>query len=138
MTEFTPWTSLAGGLLIGLSAVLLMALHGRIAGLSGVLGSLLPPVATDWRWRIAFIAGAIIAPAIYMALTGPIEFSVPTGPAALIIGGIIVGTGVTLGNGCPSGHGVCGIGRLSLRSIVATLTFMTTAFVTVYVIRHML
>lgn len=138
MTEFTPWMSMAGGLLIGLSAVLLMALHGRIAGLSGVLGSLLPPVAADWRWRVAFIAGAIAAPALYMSMAGPIEFSVPVGPAALIIGGIVVGAGVTLGNGCPSGHGVCGIGRLSPRSLVATLTFMATALATVYLIRHVL
>lgn len=136
MTEFTPFMSMAGGLLIGLSAVLLMAFHGRIAGLSGVLGSLLPPVASDWRWRAAFLAGAIGGPAIYMAIAGRIEFSVPVQPWALIIGGIVVGAGVTLGNGCPSGHGVCGIGRLSLRSIVATLTFMATALVTVYLIRH--
>lgn len=136
MTELTPWTSMAGGILIGLSAVLLMAFHGRIAGLSGVLGSLLPPVANDWRWRAAFLAGAIIAPALYMAAFGRIEFSVPVQPWALIIGGIVVGAGVTLGNGCPSGHGVCGIGRLSLRSMTATMTFMATALVTVYVIRH--
>jgi uncharacterized membrane protein YedE/YeeE len=136
MTEFTPFASMAGGLLIGLSAVLLMAFHGRIAGLSGVLGSLLPPIAPDWQWRVAFLSGAIVAPAIYMAIAGPIEFSVPVQPWALIVGGIVVGAGVTFGNGCPSGHGVCGIGRLSWRSIVATLTFMATALVTVYLLRH--
>jgi uncharacterized membrane protein YedE/YeeE len=136
MTEFTPLTSFAGGLLIGLSALLLMAFHGRIAGLSGMIGSLLPPVAADWRWRVAFLAGAIAGPAIYMAISGPIEFSVPVGPWMLIAGGLVVGVGVTLGNGCPSGHGVCGIGRLSPRSIVATAIFMTTALLTVYLIRH--
>ena len=138
MTDFTPWTSLAGGMLIGLSAVLLMAFHGRIAGLSGVLGGLLPPFSIDWQWRIAFLTGAITAPMIYMAISGPIEFSVPVGPAALIVGGLIVGVGVTFGNGCPSGHGVCGMARLSPRSFVATLSFMATALVTVFLIRHML
>ncbi|MDB5553383.1 MAG: putative transrane protein [Rhizobium sp.] len=136
MTEFTPWMSIAGGLLIGLSAVLLMAFHGRIAGLSGVLGGLLPPFSIDWQWRVAFLAGAVIGPAIFMAITGPIEFSIPAGPAALAIGGVIVGIGVTLGNGCPSGHGVCGMARLSPRSFVATLSFIATALVTVFLIRH--
>lgn len=136
MTEFTPWMSIAGGMLIGLSAVLLMAFHGRIAGLSGVLGGLLPPFSIDWQWRVAFLAGAIIGPAIYMAIAGPIEFSIPAGPAALAIGGVIVGIGVTFGNGCPSGHGVCGMARLSPRSFVATLSFMATALVTVFLIRH--
>jgi uncharacterized protein len=123
-------------LLIGLSALLLMALHGRIAGLSGMIGGLLPPVAPAWPPRAAFLTGAIAGPAIYMAITGPIEFSVPVGPWMLIAGGLVVGVGVTLGNGCPSGHGVCGIGRLSPRSIVATVTFMATALLTVYLIRH--
>ena len=136
MTEFTPWMSITGGMLIGLSAVLLMAFHGRIAGLSGVLGGLLPPFSIDWQWRIAFLAGAIIGPAVYMAIAGPIEFSVPVGPVALVIGGVIVGIGVTFGNGCPSGHGVCGMARLSPRSFVATLSFMATALVTVFLIRH--
>ncbi|CAN7507447.1 YeeE/YedE family protein [Rhizobium sp. LjRoot254] len=136
MTDFTPWTAMAGGLLIGLSAVLLMAFHGRIAGLSGVLGGLLPPFSFDWQWRVAFLAGAVIGPAIYMALAGPIEFFVPAGPTALVIGGLIVGIGVTFGNGCPSGHGVCGMARLSPRSFVATLTFMATALVTVFLLRH--
>ena len=137
-TDFTPLASTFGGMLIGLSALLLMLLHGRIAGLSGIVGGLLPPFPGDWRWRFAFIGGAVLGPALYMAVAGPVEFAVPAGTLALALGGIVVGIGVTFANGCPSGHGVCGIGRFSPRSIAATLTFMATAAVTVYVIRHML
>lgn len=137
-TAFTPLASAIGGMLIGLSALLLVLLHGRIAGLSGIFGGLLPPFPGDWRWRAVFLAGAILGPAAWMALTGPVAFAVPAGTLALVLGGIVVGIGVSFGNGCPSGHGVCGIGRLSPRSIVATLTFMATALVTVYVIRHLL
>jgi hypothetical protein len=137
-TSFTPLASLAGGLLIGLSALLLMLVHGRIAGLSGIMGGLLPPFPGDWRWRAAFLAGAILGPAALFAASGPVAFAVPAGTTALLVGGILVGIGVTSGNGCPSGHGVCGIGRLSKRSIAATLTFMATAAVTVFVIRHLL
>ncbi len=137
MTEFTPLTSLAGGALIGLAAVLLMALHGRIAGISGIVGGILPPVATDWGWRAAFLAGAIAAPALIIALTGyDIAFASTTPTFWLIVSGLIVGVGVTLGSGCTSGHGVCGMARLSVRSIAATLTFMATTGITVYVVRH--
>lgn len=137
-TTFTPLASAFGGMLIGLSALFLMLMHGRIAGLSGIIGGLLPPFPGDWRWRLAFIGGAIAGPTLYMAMAEPVAFSVPAGTLTLILGGIVVGIGVTFGNGCPSGHGVCGIGRLSPRSIVATLTFMATALVTVHVIRHVL
>lgn len=137
MTEFTPLTSLAGGALIGLAAVLLMALHGRIAGISGIVSGILPPVATDWGWRAAFLAGAIAAPALIIALTGyDIAFASTTPTFWLIVSGLIVGVGVTLGSGCTSGHGVCGMARLSVRSIAATLTFMATTGITVYVVRH--
>jgi len=137
MTEFTPLTSLAGGALIGLAAVLLMALHGRIAGISGIIGGILPPVAADWGWRTAFLAGAIAAPALIIALTGyDIAFASTTPTLWLIVSGLIVGVGVTLGSGCTSGHGVCGMARLSVRSIAATLTFMATTGITVYVVRH--
>ena len=136
-TTFTPLTSALGGMLIGLS-VLLLLFNGRIAGLSGIMGGLLPPFPGDWRWRLAFIGGAIVGPAFYMALAGPAAFAVPAGTLALALGGIVVGIGVTFGNGCPSGHGVCGMGRLSPRSIVATLTFMAAALATVFVIRHLL
>jgi uncharacterized membrane protein YedE/YeeE len=138
MTEFTPFLSLFGGMLIGLSAVLLMAFHGRIAGLSRIVSGVLPPLAADWQWRAMFLLGAIAAPLLYRLLGGTISFSVPASPASLVVGGLIVGIGVTFGAGCPSGHGVCGIGRLSPRSLVATASFMLTAFATVFVIRHVL
>jgi uncharacterized membrane protein YedE/YeeE len=134
--DFTPLASLAGGALIGLAAVLLMAFHGRVAGLTGILAGVLPPMATDWPWRAAFLAGAILAAPIYIALGGHVEFNVPVGPVSLVVGGLIVGVGVVIGGGCTSGHGVCGMARLSKRSAVATLVFMTAAFVTVFIIRH--
>ncbi|GGF30607.1 hypothetical protein GCM10011321_22340 [Youhaiella tibetensis] len=139
MTEFTPLMSLAGGSLIGLSAVLLMAFHGRIAGMTGILTGMLPPVATDWPWRIAFLAGAVAAPALILAATGQsVDFSSPVPAPWLVLGGLVVGIGVYFGGGCTSGHGVCGIARLSPRSIVATLTFMATAAASVFVLRHVL
>lgn len=138
MTDFTPFQSLFGGALIGLAAVLLMALHGRIAGMTGILSGVIPPLAADWQWRAAFLAGAIVAPLIYLLAGGAIAFSVPVSTGALIVGGLLVGVGVTFGNGCPSGHGVCGLARLSPRSLAAVLTFMAAAFVTVYLARHVL
>lgn len=137
MTEFTPVAATVGGLLIGLSAVLLMALHGRIAGMTGILTGVVPPLASDWQWRAAFLFGAILAPLLWLAFAGsPIEIEVPPSTAMLVIGGLIVGAGVTYGSGCTSGHGVCGIARFSPRSIVATIVFMVATFATVYVIRH--
>ena len=136
-TEFTPLLSLSGGVLIGASAVLLMWLNGRIAGMTGILAGVLPPLPQDWQWRAAFIAGAILAPLAFLASGGTIEFGVPVSVPALIFGGLIVGVGVTFGNGCTSGHGVCGMARLSPRSFAATATFMLTTAITVYVIRHM-
>lgn len=136
MTTFTPLASLAGGALIGLAAVLLMAFHGRIAGMTGILAGLLPPVATDWPWRAAFILGAIVAPMV-LALTGTVvSYDSPVPAPWLVIGGLVVGAGVYFGAGCTSGHGVCGIARLSPRSIVATVTFMVSTAVTVFVVRH--
>ena len=138
MTDFTPWQSLLGGALIGLSAVLLMALHGRIAGISGILSGIIPPLALDWQWRAMFLAGAIAAPVLLTLAGGEIPFSVPVSTGSLILGGVLVGVGVHFGNGCPSGHGICGIARLSPRSIAAVLVFMATAFVTVYVTHHLI
>lgn len=138
MTEFTPFQSLFGGALIGLSAVLLMAFHGRVAGMTGILSGVIPPVPADWRWRAAFLAGAAVAPVLYLLAGGTIAFHVPVTTGALIFGGLLVGIGVNFGGGCPSGHGVCGIARLSPRSIVAVLTFMATAFATVYLVRHVI
>ncbi|MBI4049024.1 MAG: YeeE/YedE family protein [Devosia nanyangense] len=139
MTEFTPLPALAGGMLIGLSAVLLMAFHGRIAGMTGILAGALRPIADDWGWRAAFLVGAIIAPVLVLAVSGQaVSFTNVVPVPLLIVGGIVVGIGVSFGGGCTSGHGVCGIARLSSRSIVATATFMLAAFATVYVARHIL
>lgn len=139
MTEFTPALSLFGGALIGLSAVLLMAFHGRIAGMTGILSGLLPPVSSDWAWRAAFVAGAIVAPMLILGVSEQaIAYSSPVATPWIIIGGLIVGVGVYFGSGCTSGHGVCGMARLSPRSIAATATFMATAIATVFVIRHVI
>lgn len=139
MTEFTPFASFLGGTLIGLAAVLLMALHGRIAGMTGILSGLIPPTAPDWTWRLAFLAGAVAAPALITGFGGyaiPFHSGVPA--PWLVVGGLIVGIGVHFGAGCPSGHGVCGIARLSRRSITATLVFMASTAVTVFIVRHVL
>ena len=138
MTDFTPFQSLFGGVLIGISAIALMGLHGRIAGMTGILSGVIPPVTQDWPWRATFLAGAIIGPLGYILAGNTVAFAVPVSMLALIIGGLIVGIGVTYGAGCTSGHGVCGMARLSPRSIVATAVFMTAAFATVFVIRHVI
>ena len=140
ITQFTPWASLSGGILIGVSAVLLMFLHGRIFGATGILsGALFPTSSDDWVWRAALLLGMVSGPGLYLLLTGDFpKVEVPVTLPMLLVGGFIVGIGVTLGSGCTSGHGVCGMARLSLRSVVATCTFMLTTFVTVYVIRHMI
>ena len=137
-TEFTPFASLFGGMMIGLAATLLMLVHGRIAGMAGIVTGVLPPIAKDWTWRAAFLAGAAFAPFALVAYGYPIPFATPTGTPMLIIGGIIVGFGVKLGSGCTSGHGICGIARLSPRSIAATGIFMVATAITVFVIRHVL
>ena len=136
ITEFTPYMSLGGGILIGLAATLLMVFNGRIAGMTGILGGILPPISSDWPWRAAFLAGAIIAPMIYVMSGNTIGFSVPISTGALVIGGLIVGVGVMFGSGCTSGHGVCGMARLSPRSIAATVGFMVSTGITVFVVRH--
>lgn len=138
MTDFTPLESLFGGALIGLSAVLLMAFHGSIAGMTGILTGVIPPLSSEWRWRAAFLAGSVLAPLLYIAIGGQIAFSVPVPTFALVIGGFLVGIGVHFGAGCPSGHGICGIASLSPRSIIAVATFMVTAFATVFIIRHVI
>lgn len=136
MTEFTPFLSFAGGLLIGLAAVLLMVSWGRIAGMSAIVIGVFPPLATDWAWRAAFLVGAIGAPALLQLSGYTAPFSVPLSLAALIVGGLVTGLGVTFGSGCTSGHGVCGMSRLSPRSFAATACFMAGAFATVFLIRH--
>lgn len=136
VTNFTPYASLFGGILIGLGAAILMAFNGRIAGMTAMLGGALEPKRPDSPWRLAFLAGAISAPLIATLLGAEFSFASPTTGVALAIGGVIVGVGVTYGSGCTSGHGVCGLARLSPRSLVATLTFMATTFATVTLIRH--
>lgn len=136
ITDFTPFASLFGGILIGLSAVILMAFNGRIAGMTAMLGGVLEPKSPDSPWRLAFLAGAIAAPLIATLLGAEFSFASPTTGVVLALGGVIVGIGVTYGSGCTSGHGVCGLARLSPRSLVATLTFMVTTFATVTLIRH--
>ena len=124
--------------MIGLSATLLMAVHGRVAGLAGILTGVLPPFAKDWTWRVAFLAGAALMPFALVASNYSVAFASPTPTPLLIIGGIIVGFGVKLGSGCTSGHGICGIARLSPRSIAATGIFMAATAVTVFIIRHVI
>lgn len=138
MTEFTPFLSLSGGLLIGLSAVALMYFWGRIAGMTAIIGGILPPFDRDWGWKLTFLTGAVTAPLLLQASGTQIEYSVPVSTTALIIGGVVTGIGVTFGSGCTSGHGICGMARFSKRSIVATATFMAFGFITVYFIRHVL
>lgn len=138
MTEFTPLLSFAGGTLIGLAAVALMATHGRIAGINGIVaGFLTTDISSDWAWRGAFIAGMIASPLVVLGFSGQLpEISVPSSPMLLVIGGFLTGLGTAFGSGCTSGHGVCGISRLSTRSITATVTFMATAAITVFLTRH--
>lgn len=141
MTDFTPLESLIGGGLIGFSAVLVMLIYGRIAGISGLLGRLLPPwTGTGGNgWRAAFIIGIIVSPFIYRMATGHgIDHVVSSDKITMITAGIFVGLGTGLGSGCTSGHGVCGISRLSMRSIIATITFMAFGIMTVYIIRHVM
>jgi len=137
-TAFTPWASLGGGALIGLAAVLLMGGLGRIMGATGILAAaILPGLSEERGWRVAMILGMVTAPLIYMLAAGEMPtIQVPISTPMMIVGGVIVGVGVTLGSGCTSGHGVCGLARLSPRSLAATLTFMATTAVTVYVVRH--
>ena len=144
MTEFTPLASAFGGALIGLSAVLLLALNGRIAGISGIGAAILPPWGDrlqqgDIGWRIAFVVGLMAAPLLVQAVSGePVQQTVSSNVSLMVIAGLVTGFGSVYGGGCTSGHGVCGMSRLSMRSIIATLTFMATGFITVFVMRHVL
>lgn len=139
-TAFTPLQSLAGGILIGAAAVLLMFLQGRIMGATGILSGLITAQTPgDRGWRAAMIAGMIAGPLLLLAARGEMPVvDVPVSLPLIVAGGVIVGIGVSFGSGCTSGHGVCGMARLSKRSIAATATFMLVCFATVYVIRHVL
>lgn len=130
--------ALIGGLMIGTAAVLLMASNGHIMGISGIVKRLLPPVATDWLWRALFVLGVVLSPLVASVFMGELPtVTITKNPFVLLIAGLIVGVGTVIGNGCTSGHGVCGLPRLSMRSIVATGTFMLTAAITVFVVRHL-
>ena len=137
-THFTPVSALAGGLLIGLSAAWLILVDGRVLGAAGVLGGLLPPRAGDWAWRVALIAGLIAAPALAQLFLRTTPPQIDADVATLIVGGLLVGFGTRLGAGCTSGHGVCGVARLSPRSVAATAAFMAAGFVTVFIVRHVI
>ena len=134
--QFTPWSSLAGGILIGAAAALLVLANGRVAGISGILGGLVVSRRSDIGWRAAFIAGLLTAPALLLAFSRLPAPRIEAGPALLIASGLFVGLGTCFGSGCTSGHSVCGLARLSPRSLVATLTFMATGIATVFVLRH--
>jgi uncharacterized protein len=135
---FTPETALAGGVLIGIAAAMLILLNGRIAGISGVLGGLLRPLQGDVGWRVAFVLGLLLAPALYALVMKLPVLRIDAEYGALVLAGLLVGVGTRYGNGCTSGHGVCGISRLSPRSLAATALFMVAGFVTVFVLRHVL
>ena len=135
---FTPWSSLFGGMLIGLAAAMFVLLNGRVAGISGVLGGLLMPLRGDVLWRVAFVGGIVIAPLIYSLFSVLPPVQIDADYAALITAGVLVGVGTRYGAGCTSGHGVCGLSRLSLRSLAATVTFMGAGFATVFFLRHVL
>ena len=135
---FTPWASLAGGALIGLAAAMFLLLNGRIAGISGIVGGLLAPSRGDIAWRAAFVIGMVAAPAAWLLFSALPTARIDAGYTTLVIAGLLVGVGTRYGSGCTSGHGVCGLSRLSLRSLAATLAFMSAGFITVFVMRHLI
>ncbi len=135
--HFTPWASLAGGVLIGIAAAMLVLLNGRIAGISGIVGGLLTPRSADIAWRVAFVAGLIAAPLLTALLAQNPAPRIEGGFGTLVIAGLLVGVGTSWGSGCTSGHGVCGLSRLSPRSLVATSAFLLAGVVTVYIARHL-
>ena len=140
--EFTPWASLAGGVLIGLAAALMVVLLGRVTGISGIVGALLQrgswQQAAVWGWRLAFVLGLVAAPLLWQLFAPLPPMELPSSPLLIVLAGLLVGFGTRLGSGCTSGHGVCGLSRLSLRSLVATLVFMATGALAVFVLRHVL
>ncbi len=139
MENFTPLSALIGGCLIGAAVGVLLWLNGRIAGISGVLGGLLQAEPGERAWRFAFLAGLVLGPLLYVAIEGAAKpLTVTSSLPLLIAGGLLVGFGTRLGNGCTSGHGVCGLARLSGRSLAATVSFFITAALTVFVVRHVL
>jgi uncharacterized membrane protein YedE/YeeE len=135
-SAFTPWSAAIGGVVIGIAAALLVLVNGRIAGISGIVGGMLVPRAGDFAWRLAFVAGLLLAPLAYASVAALPSITIEADYPALIAAGLLVGIGTRFAGGCTSGHGVCGLSRLSPRSLVATLSFMAAGFITVFVVRH--
>jgi uncharacterized membrane protein YedE/YeeE len=139
--NFTPWSSLTGGIILGIASALFILINGRILGISGILGGLLPPKVGDTTWRIAFLLGMFAAPTVFHAVVPAEYITAPRIEATewmIVVAGLLVGIGTRYASGCTSGHGVCGLSRLSPRSLVATGSFMSAGFVTVYVVRHLI
>ena len=136
--NFTPWSAAIGGAVIGLAAALLVLVNGRVAGISGIVGGMLQPRADDLAWRLAFVAGLLLAPMVYAIVAVFPSATIAAGYPVLIVAGLLVGVGTRFGGGCTSGHGVCGLSHLSPRSLVVTLAFMAAGFVTVFVVRHVI
>jgi uncharacterized membrane protein YedE/YeeE len=136
-SHFTPWASLAGGVLIGIAAAMLVLLNGRIAGISGIFGGLLTPRRGEIAWRLAFVGGLFAAPLAMMVFRGNPVPRIDAGFGTLVAAGLLVGIGTSYGSGCTSGHGVCGLSRLSPRSLAATAAFMLAGIATVFVVRHL-
>ena len=134
--HFTPWMALAGGIVLGLASALFILFNGRVLGISGIVGGLLRPKAGDVLWRLSFLLGMLVAPSLYVAFVGPMQATIDASWAMVIVAGLLVGLGTRYGSGCTSGHGVCGLSRLSPRSLVATLSFMAAGFITVFLLRH--
>lgn len=138
LLSFTPWTAAAGGVLIGLAATMFVLLNGRIASISGIVGGLLRPTLPDIPWRVAFVAGLVVAPTLYGAFVYLPSLKIDANYSTLIGAGLLVGVGTRYAGGCTSGHGVCGLSRLSPRSLIATVLFMAAGFATVYIVRHVI
>lgn len=136
--NFTPWAALAGGVILGLASAMFVLLNGRILGISGILGGLLRPRTRDVVWRLSFLLGMLVAPLLYQAVMGPTQPRIDASWGMVILAGLLVGVGTRYGSGCTSGHGICGLSRLSPRSLVATLSFMAAGFAAVFIIRHAL
>jgi hypothetical protein len=136
--HFTPWASLAGGILLGLAAALFVLLNGRVLGISGILGGLVRPRTGDLGWRVALIAGLLVAPTVWYLFADAVTPRIEAAGPVLVIAGLLVGWGTRYAAGCTSGHGVCGLARLSPRSLAATLTFMAAGIATVFAVRHVL
>lgn len=140
-THFTPWMSLSGGIVLGVASALFVLLNGRVLGISGIVGGLLPPKAGDAGWRLAFLLGLFAAPVVFGLLAPAGLLQAPRIEAShglIVVAGLLVGLGTRYGSGCTSGHGVCGLSRLSPRSLVATLAFMAAGFAIVFVVRHLI